>query len=359
MMTEIWRKIHQILTITVGTEELEIEAVLRGKILRMRLAITRGQEPCHRISTVSTIDTPHDAKKRDRLFEWSGTILKFANLTFTGHKMVDAAISVLECVLQKLEDQGVAMDDAMDDGVVLPIDAPDDPGKTAASDSSPGYDRSGESHLKTAAGAPPQLLEIAPLIEQCHSNVDVQSLEVMKKQTHDGILDLLQPWCEPVFTDNLKAVQLHPNAAAAVAICGRWSKDFEPETFDVYTDGSEKHGVASFAIAVTSGSRVSTGCQTVLLGTFGGIVATDKSDLNYLGAEEHTSLNAELSAIGLAALWIMAHRSQLQGATIHVRFNATAVGWLLPEDGSSVIPIFPIRYGDFSSLQKLCLAVIG
>ena len=147
--------------------------------------------------------------------------------------------------------------------------------------------------------SPPEIqLKLVDLLPTRCVDLEVQSLAVMRKDSHDGIMGMLRPWRAPSLTTDLKDVPLHPNAEAALSICDTVEDNFLPAVVDVYTDGSEKQGRASYAIAPMAHGTANGQWLTAFMGTFGGRVCTDPNDACFIRAQNQTSV-----AWAAADLW--------------------------------------------------------
>ena len=170
-------------------------------------------------------------------------------------------------------------------------------------------------------------LKLADILPQPSIDLDVQTLRIMSESNHAGLLQLLQPWSQPTMGTDLDGVRIHDNTVAAIELCQHWTTDLVLETIDIYTDGSAKDGNASYAVAMFgNGTRAGARCFA-FMGCFGGVVCSQEHELNYLGASQMVAIEAELSAIAWAALWVIAHKDMLQNAVLRFRFDAMAVGW--------------------------------
>ena len=252
-----------------------------------------------------------DAQISDEVLDdiWNATLLKTATLEPSGEGCVLLCLDILQ---QGTPDRTVEPQRGVcgADEVVLPIWSESEDGKN---ENPPTFQMPVPISIADAVGPP------------CY-DVDAQCLRVLEPSVAAGIQSLLLIWDGWELGTDLGSIPLHENTEAALSLCtaGHW--DMCLWEVDVYTDGSEKHGQAAFAIAAIGHGCIQGQWSTTFLGAFGGKVCVDAHSSTYIGARSQSASDAELSAIAWAALWLLGFRHRLGGATIRFRFDALLAG---------------------------------
>ena len=121
----------------------------------------------------------------------------------------------------------------------------------------------------------------------------------------DGLAMILQPWCLAPLRLDFPATCDFPGVGLQyLAGCSLgWRDDIE--CIHIYTDGSfllrQQVAAGAFAVFGTTGNHESR----AFLGWKGGTIITDPNDPHFTGAQEHSPLEAEASALLWAHLWMI------------------------------------------------------
>ena len=152
--------------------------------------------------------------------------------------------------------------------------------------------------------------------------VDLQSdMNVSTIQDIDAALDTLlhQPW-HGLNHDFELIHGLHPMAQAALSVVQEGHE--QVNTFHVFTDGSAKGGLASWAFVVIAESCVAGHRIFHKIGYSGDMLSDD------IGPYNPTSLDAEATAIIAATEYLLARSAPTHiQLNLHLHFDCTAVGW--------------------------------
>ena len=161
-------------------------------------------------------------------------------------------------------------------------------------------------------------LETAEAMQAC----DLQSdMNVSTIQGINAALDPLlhQPW--QGLNQNFELIHgLHPMAQAALSVVQEGHD--QVNTFHVFTDGSAKGGIASWAFVVVAESCVGEHRFFQKIGYSGDLLSDD------IGPYNPTSLDAEATAIIGATEYLLSRSfpTHIQ-VNLHLHFDCTAVGW--------------------------------
>ena len=150
----------------------------------------------------------------------------------------------------------------------------------------------------------------------CRMTTDVDTKQIWK---------MFQPWHQTALQldididDNFTALSLQFLSGCGVG----W--DDTIEEVHLFTDGShsKRFGVASYAVTIFGWSGREK-LKHHFLGWFGGVVTTDESSENFVGAKNHTAGDGEISAIIWALMWIMQSK---YWKTMHLHFDSLAAGY--------------------------------
>ena len=163
-------------------------------------------------------------------------------------------------------------------------------------------------------------------------NVDVQCLRFVAADEAMAIASLTSPWIGFRLATELLWQDVHEHTKAALTLCSPEVFCETPRVIHLYTDGSAKDGRTGWAAVLLQCSSWTS--QVSLLGFFGGTVITDEADGNFMGAQKADARDAELTAIGWAILWILAHWDSLCLGKAVIHFDCTSAGFAANGDWS-------------------------
>ena len=172
--------------------------------------------------------------------------------------------------------------------------------------------------------APSQVVSIAAAIGAHDYSMAQNCLELMPPDYESLFWQFLEPWRPGSLCTDCSYGELHPNTIAALTMIGWETPCGFPDMIEMYTDGSAKNQQAGYAVVVVAHWRQHGKVQH--LGNFGGRVCLDTGDNFYIGATDSDAMNAELTALFWALLWVLAHHQGLCQPVITIRYDATSAG---------------------------------
>ena len=154
-------------------------------------------------------------------------------------------------------------------------------------------------HFAESCCARPSALALSEYLPRC-IQYDIDQVMLRIGKNFDDVVPILQGrW--PLQTSLPIGLQLHPATAKALG-SAHHNCDFDSVGIEVYTDGSFNGHISAWAFAV-----VELGCASRRLrGWWRGSVAL-KGDDEYIGAESHSAIEAERTALFWAIVWTLSH----------------------------------------------------
>ena len=156
-------------------------------------------------------------------------------------------------------------------------------------------------HFAESCCVRPSALTLSEYLPSC-IQYDIDPVMLRIGKNFDDVVPFLRGrW--PLQTSFPIGLQLHPATAKALNLAS-CNYDFDPVGIEVYTDVSFNGHISAWAFAV-----VELGCGSRRLrGWWRGSVAL-KGDDDYIGAESHSAMEAERTALFWAIVWTLSHEA--------------------------------------------------